>query len=189
MNKILNSFIIAIIIIQSIGLSAQESKPLKENELIELKKVITAAKNRINSGDTYAWKDAFRFLPEVSVSRRAPYDQATSKETETYISASITLNQFYDMADISDKRNAEKRKAARRVESLGYSIEKLIERKYLLTDQIWKMKLITKSIEDPLEASKCQEKVDQLQLQLNETFIEIEKLFAEIEYVCVEVGR
>ena len=43
------------------------------------------------------------------------------------------------------------------------------------------MKQITKSIEDPLESSKCQEKVDQLQVQLNETFIEIEKLFAEIE--------
>jgi len=49
------------------------------------------------------------------------------------------------------------------------------------------MKQIVKSIEDPLEASKCQEKVDQL--QLNETFIEIEKLYAEIEYVCVEVER
>jgi len=51
------------------------------------------------------------------------------------------------------------------------------------------MKQIVKSIEDPLEASKCQEKVDQLQLQLNETFIEVEKLYAEIEYVCVEVER
>ena len=105
MKQIIHSIIITIFI-QSIGLYAEESKPLKENELIELKKVITNAKTRINSGDTYVWKDAFRFLPEVSVSRRAPYDQATSKETETYISASITLNQFYDMADISYKRNA-----------------------------------------------------------------------------------
>ena len=64
-----------------------------------------------------------------------------------------------------------------------------IERKFLITDQVWKMKQIVKSVEDPLEASKCQEKVDQLQLQLNETFIEIEKLYSEIEYVCVEVER
>jgi hypothetical protein len=187
MIKITNSFIIAIIFFQSIGLYAEESKSLKENELIELKKVLTAAKIRINSGDTYVWKDAFRFLPAVSVSRRAPYDQATSKDTETYLSASISLNQFYDMTDIADKKNAEKRKAVRRIDSLGYTIQKLIERKFLITDQVWKMKLIAKSIEDPLEAANRQEKVDQLQLQLNDTFIEIEKLFAEIEYACVEV--
>ena len=189
MSKILNSFIIAIIFIQSIGLSAEENKPLKENELIELKKVITNAKTRINSGDTYVWKDTLRFLPTVSLSRRSLYDDAAAEDTETYLSASISLNQIFDMTDIADKKNTEKRKAIRQVESLGYTIHKLIERKFLITDQVWKMKLITKSIEDPLEASKCQEKVDQLQLQLNETFIEIEKLYAEIEYVCIEVER
>ncbi|PKL16917.1 MAG: hypothetical protein CVV49_13835 [Spirochaetae bacterium HGW-Spirochaetae-5] len=162
---------------------------MKENELMELKKVLTNAKSRINSGNTYAWKDALRFLPTVSLSRRSLYDDAAANDTETYLSASISLNQVFDMTDIADKKNAEKRKAVRRVESLGYTIQKLIERKFLITDQMWKMKLITKSIEDPLEASKCQEKVDQLQLQLNDTFIEIEKLFAEIEYVCVEVER
>ncbi len=187
MNKVLNTFIIAIFFIQSIGYTAEESKFTKENELIKLKKVLSTAKMRINSGDTYKWKDAFRFLPTISVSRRSLYNEAAADDTETYLSASISLNQFYDMTDIADKKNAEKRKAIRRVESLGYSIEKLIERKSLLSDQIWKMKQITKSIEEPIEASRQQEKVDQLQLQLNETFIEIEKLFAEIEYVCVEV--
>jgi hypothetical protein len=186
MNKITNSFIIAIIFILSIGLSAQESKTLKENEFMELKKVLTNAKSRINSGNTYAWKDALRFLPTVSLSRRSLYDDAAANDTETYLSASISLNQVFDMTDIADKKNAEKRKAVRKVESLGYTIQKLIERKFLITDQVWKMKLITKSIEDPLEAANRQEKVDQLQLQLNDTFIEIEKLFAEIEYVCVE---
>ena len=187
MKQIIHSIIT--IFILSIGLYAEESKPLKENELIELKKVITNAKSRINSGDTYVWKDALRFLPTVSLSRRSLYNDATSEDTETYLSASISLNQVFDITDIADKKDAEKRKASRKIESLGYSIEKLIERKYLITDQVWKMKQIVKSIEDPLEASKCQEKVDQLQLQLNETFIEIEKLYAEIEYVCVEVER
>lgn len=187
MNKIINTFIIAIIFILSIGLYAEESKNIKENEIKELKSAILDAKRRINNADTYRWKDSLRFLPEVSVSRRTPYDQVNSADAETYISASVSLNQFYDMTDIADKKNSEKRKAIRRVESLGYSIEKLIERKYLLTDQIWKMKQIAKSIEEPIEATNRQEKVDQLQVQLNETFIEIEKLFAEIEYVCVEV--
>lgn len=189
MNKVINTFIIAIIFIQSIGFSAEESKNIKENEISDLKKTLVESKRRINDTDTYRWKDSLRFLPSVSVSRRAVYDQMTSEGTETYISASVSLNQFYDMTDIADKKNTDKRKAIRRVESLGYSIEKLIERKYLLTDQIWKMKQIAKSIEEPIEAANRQEKVDQLQVQLNETFIEIEKLFAEIEYVCVEVEK
>ena len=189
MNKIINTFIIAIIFILNIGLYAEESKNIKENEIRDLKKTLVESKKRISEADTYRWKDTLRFLPAVSISRRTPYDQVNSADAETYVSASVSLNQFYDMTDIADKKNAEKRKAIRRVESLGYSIEKLIERKYLLTDQIWKMKQIAKSIEEPIEAANRQEKVDQLQLQLNETFIEIEKLFAEIEYVCVEVEK
>jgi hypothetical protein len=187
MNKLTYIFIIAIIFIQSIGFSAEDNKNIKENEIKDLKKIIVESKKRINESDTYKWKDTLRFLPEISFSRRSPYDQAKSEETETYVSASVTLNQFYDVTDIAEKKNAERRKAIRRVESLGYSIEKLIERKYLLTDQIWKMKQIVKSIEEPIEAANRQEKADQLQLQLNETFIEIEKQFAEIEYVCVEM--
>jgi hypothetical protein len=189
MNKIINTFIIAIIFILNIGLYAEESKNIKENEIKDLRIALSDAKRRINGADSYKWKDTLRFLPSVSISRRAVYDQMTSEGTETYLSASVSLNQFYDMTDIADKKNAEKRKAIRRVESLVYSIEKLIERKYLMTDQIWKMKQIVKSIEEPIEAANRQEKVDQLQLQLNETFIEIEKLYAEIEYVCVEVER
>lgn len=189
MKMIRYTLMIVMIFILNIGLNAEEGKSQKENELIELKKIIITAKNRLNSSDTYAWKDAFRFLPSISVSRRAPYDQTTSKDTETYISASVSLNQFYDISDIADKKDAEKRKAVRRVESIAYSIEKLIERKYLIIDQIWKMKQIIKSIEDPLEAANRQEKVDQMQLQLNENLIDIEKLYAEIEYVCVEMGN
>ena len=187
MIKIINTFIIAIIFIQSIGLSAEESKNNKEIEIRDLKKTLVESKKRINDADTYRWKDSLRFLPVVSISRRSPYDQVNSPDTETYVSASVSLNQFSDMTDIADNKNAERRKAVRRVESLGYSIEKLIERKYLLMDQVWKMKQIARSIEEPIEAANRQEKVDQLQLQLNETFIEIEKMFAEIEYVCVEV--
>ena len=187
MKKIINSIIITIIFIQSIGFSSEENKNNKENEIRDLKKILVESKRRINDTDTYRWKDSLRFLPEVSVSRRSPYSQVNSPDTETYVSASVSLNQFYDMTDIADKKNAERRKAIRRVESLGYSIEKLIERKFLLTDQIWKMKQIAKSIEEPIEAANRQEKVDQLQLQLNETFIEIEKQFAEIEFVCVEM--
>jgi len=187
-NKVTYSILMASLFIYSFGLYAEEING-REREQADLKKTVAAAKARINSADTYQWKDTLRFLPEISVSRRSPYNDATSEETETYVSASISLSQFYDVADIEEQREIIKRKAARRVESLGYSIEKLIERKYLVIDQLGKLKQMIKSIEDPLEAANWQNRADQLQLQLNEILIEIEQLYAEIEYTCVEVER
>jgi hypothetical protein len=190
MNKKFYLVLIIILLNFSVGNSIEIIKngTNKEDELRDLRHAVSEAKSRINGSYTYRWKDTLRFLPEVSVSRRAPHDQMNSPDTETYVSASVTLSQFYDVTDIAERREREKRKAIRRVESLGYSIEKLIERKYLLTDQIWKMKQIARSTEEPIEAAARQEKADQLVLQQNETFIEIERLYAEIEYVCVEAG-
>ena len=187
-NKITYSILMATIFTLSFGLYAEEVNS-KEREQADLKKTVAAAKVRINSADTYQWKDTLRFLPEISVSRRSPYNDATSEETETYVSASISLSQFYDVADIEEQREIIKRKAVRRVESLGYNIEKLIERKYLVADQLTKLKQMVRSIDDPLEAANWQNKIDQLQLQQNEILIEIEQLYAEIEYTCVEVER
>ena len=51
------------------------------------------------------------------------------------------------------------------------------------------MKKIVKSIDDPLEAANKQEKIDALEVKKNETVIEIERLYAEIEYACVEVEK
>ena len=187
-NKITYSIVMASLFIYSFGLYAEEING-REREQADLKKTVTAAKARINRADTYQWKDTLRFLPEISVSRRSPYNDATSEETETYVSASISLSQFYDVADIEEQRGIIKRKAVRRVESLSYNIEKLIERKYLVTDQLGKLKQMVKSIDDPLEAANWQNKIDQLQLQQNEILIEIEQLYAEIEYTCVEVER
>jgi len=190
MNKKFYLFLISILLNFSVGNSSEIIKngTNKEDELRDLRRAVSEAKSRINGSYTYRWKDTLRFLPEVSVSRRSPHDQANSPDTETYVSASVTLSQFYDVTDIAEKREREKRKAIRRVESLGYSIEKLIERKYLLADQIWKMKQIAKSTEEPIEAAARQERADQLALHQNETLIEIEKLYAEIEYACVEAG-
>lgn len=190
MNKKFYLVLIILLLNFSVGNSIEIIKngTNKEDELRDLRHAVSEAKSRINGSYTYRWKDTLRFLPEVSVSRRSPHDQVNSPDTETYVSASVTLSQFYDVTDIEEKRKREKRKAIRRIDSLGYSIEKLIERKYLLTDQIWKMKQIARSTEEPIEAAARQEKADQLVLQQNETFIEIERLYAEIEYVCVDAG-
>ena len=186
-NKI-TFFLMFTSIFISFGLHGEEVNN-KDKELGELKRIIEVARSRINSAATYQWKDTLRFLPDISVSRRSPYNDATSEETETYVSASISLSQFYDVADIEEQRVIIKRKAVRRVESLGYNIEKMIERKYLVADQLTKLKQMVRSIDDPLEAANWQNRIDQLQLQQNEILIEIEQLYAEIEYTCVEVER
>lgn len=167
----------------------EKQAKIKENEHKALKQMLFEAKKRITDAGTYTWNDAMRFLPTVTLSRRAPYDEYSRPANETYFSASISFNQFFDLADIHDKKAAEKRKALRKVESLAFGIEKLIDRKYLLKDQIGKMAKIVKSIDDPLEAANKQEKIDALEVKTNETLIEIERLYAEIEYTCVEVEK
>lgn len=181
--------LISILFAAEVAFSDEKQNKMKENEHKALKQTLIEARKRIKDAGTYSWNDALRFLPTVTLSRRAPYDEYGRPSNETYVSASISFNQLYYLADIHDKTEAEKRKALRRVESIAYNIEKLIERKYLLEDQIGKMRKIARAIEDPLEAANKQEKTDALEVKKNEVLIEIERLYAEIEYTCVELER
>ena len=80
MNKISHSFVMAIIFNLTIGFSAEIPKNEKEREIGDLRRVVSEAKSRINASYTYRWKDTLRFLPEVSISRRAPHDQVSSPD-------------------------------------------------------------------------------------------------------------
>lgn len=179
--------IFSILFTPETAISREKRTETRDAELQHLKRTLFEARKRIRSAGTYRWNDALRFLPTVTMGRRAPYDQFNAPTNETYLSASISFNGLFELTEIANRKAAEKRKAARRVESLGFSIEKLLERKHLLDDQIAKMKKIVRSIEEPLEAANKQETIYALEVRKNETAIEIEKLFAEIEYVCVEV--
>ena len=102
--------------------SDDKQDKMKENEHKTLKQTLADAKKRIKDAGTYTWNDALRFLPTVTLSRRAPYDEYSKPTNETYFSASISFNQFFDLADIHDKKSVEKRKALRKVESLVFNI-------------------------------------------------------------------
>ena len=109
--------------------------------------------------------------------------------SETYIGASISINKLFDITDVGKKREADKRKALRRLKSLEFKIKKLIERKYLIKWQIWKFSQIKRSMDNPIEIAGFDEKIDILKIKLNEISMGIEEAYAEIEYVCVEVER
>ena len=111
------------------------------------------------------------------------------QEKENYYSASISTSQIFEINDRQNKREAVKLKAHRKVESYGYRIKKLTERKYLILNKIWKLNQIRKATEDPVEVAKLDDRIDEHTLSLQETEIEIENAYAEIEYTCVEVEK
>ena len=160
----------------------------KDEELKDLSIKVIEAKQRIEDAGTYKWNDVLRFLPNVTLSRRAPYEDYYGPARETYVSASIQLNQLFEVSDIAEKRKTEKRKALKKIDTIKFTIEKLIERKYMLTEQVQKLEKIVKSTEDDvIEAAAKQEQIDRLKVQINELQIEIEKQYYEIEATVIEV--
>jgi hypothetical protein len=158
-----------------------------QEERSKLEKTTQDAKKRINDAGIYKWNDALRFLPSVTVGRRAPYGEYTSEEKETYVSASISLGGVYDATELARKRKTEKRKALRKIEMLSYAIRMLIDRKYLMIDQIAKMEKIAKGTENVIDAAAKMEKIENMKVKLNELNIEIESKYFEIEATVIEV--
>lgn len=180
-KKIIYSGIIAIIFI--FVAYAQD----KDEEIKELNKKVTEAKQRIEDASTYKWNDILRFMPQVTLSRRAPYEDYYGPDRETYVSASIQLNKLFEMSDIAEKRKTEKRKALKKVDTIQFAVQKLIERKYMLIEQVKKLEKIVRSTNDVIEAANKQEQIDKINVQINELQIEIEKQMYEIDATVIEI--
>ncbi len=180
-KKIIHSGIIAIIFISALSFAVEQ----KEKEIEELEKRVEEAKQKINDAETFKLNDLLSFLPTVSISRRAPYDEIQTKET--YVSASIQLNKLFDINENKNKRETEKRKALKKIETIKYTITKLIERKYMIIDTIRKLEKIIQGTDDVLEAAAKQEQIDKLQLQLNELQIDIQKKYYEMDEVVIDI--
>ena len=159
----------------------------KERELKTLQEILTRAQSIIQSTPESRARDYLALLPGVSISRSAPYGEV--KEKETYMSVSLSMSQAFTVANKQTDREIGKRKASRRVESLGYQIRKLINRKYVLADQIWRYRQIKRSAESPVEIARYDEKINELEIKIEDIEIDIEKGYAEIEYICADVEK
>lgn len=180
--------IIKTALIIAITLISQSGWPQSHAEELErLEKTVKEAKKRIQEAHIYRWNDALRFMPSINIGRRAPYGEYLSEEKETFVSASINLGGLYDATELARKRKGERRKAAKKVEMNFYTIQKLIERKYLIKEQIEKMEKISKSSEDVLDVAAKMEKIENLKVKLNELCIEIDRKYYEIEEVVIGV--
>jgi hypothetical protein len=161
----------------------------KKKDLSQLDSTISLAKTRIEKSSRIHASDFLQLLPTVSMSRRSPYDSITNSKNETYIGVSINSNQIGNISDRFDSRAAAKLKALRQIDADRLVIRKLIERKYLLKDRIWKYVQIRRSLDNPVEVASLDEKIDEATVRLQEAEMDIEKALAGIEYLCVDVER
>ena len=166
---------------------AQSNEEMKKKELKELGEKLVEAKARVKKIWNFRAKDLLQLLPTVSVGRRSPYEMMST--AETYVSLSISTNQLWDMSDRYDKRDGLRTKALRQIEMNDFIIRKFIDRKYLLKDRLWKCTQIKKSIDNPVDIASLDEKMDELKVKIQEVEIGIEKAYAEIEYLCVDVEK
>jgi len=73
--------------------------------------------------------------------------------------------------------------------SAGFRMEKLLEKKHLHRKRIWKMEMIRRSLEGPLEAAEMDGKIDRERILYQDACIDLEKARAEVEEMVGEVER
>jgi len=180
------SLLIAINFLSASALATPETlEQQKALELQALKTTMTEIKMRIRSASSTRAGDYLRLLPEISISRRAPYREMP--DSEMYMGASLNTGQIFEVYNKYEEREAFKKKALREIQSLGFQIEKFINRKYLIKHKLWKLKTMGSSWEGKIESSIQLEKVEQLQADLDDIEIEIERRFKEMEGLGVEM--
>lgn len=171
----------------ALALTGPDAKANKEIEIKHLEDTLTRVYMLIRATSEIRAKDYLALLPGVSISRSAPYGEVKNKET--YLSLSLNMNQAFTVANKQTEREVGKRKAARQVQSLGYRIKKLIKRKHAIADQIWRYKQIKKSADSPVDIAKYDDKINNLEITIEDVEMDIEEAYAEIDFICAELGR
>ena len=151
----------------------------KEKELQELESIVIQAKQRIRGSSNLRAADFLKLLPDITISNRSPVEDFNGNDI--YIGASFSTGNIFSIARDAGDRKAAKKKALRAVQSASFRIRKLINKKYLKKERIWKYTQMRGSTNDPVEIARLDEKIDEMTIAVEDLDIEIEKGMAEME--------
>ncbi len=159
----------------------------KEAELKGIREFIAKASGRIKAASSLRARDFLLLLPDVTLSRRSPYEEAPA--AETYLSVSFRAGNLFQMEERRRGRETDISKGLAAARSAGFRMEKLLEKKHLHRKRIWKMEMIRRSLEGPLEAAEMDGKIDRERILYQDACIDLEKVRAEVEGMVREVER
>ena len=170
-----------------ISLSANKKVNFKKKAKIKLNEILIDAKIRIRRSSNSRGYDYLKMLPEISVSKSGTKEEIG--KSEVLFGASFSFNKAFEITDKQRERKAIKRKGLRKIKSLGFKITKYIDQKFLYINRRWKFIQIKRSMKNPVDIAKVDEKIDDLNFKINNISIDIESSYADIEYVVVEVEK
>ncbi len=159
----------------------------KERELRETRAFMAKASARIRAASTIRARDFLLLAPDVTLSRRTPYDEAPSGET--YMSVSFRVGNLFQMEERRQNRATEIGKAEVAARSALFRMEKLLEKKCLYRKRVWKLEMIRRSTEGPLEAAELDEKIDRERVLYHDACVDLEKAKAEVEFMLEELEK
>jgi len=159
----------------------------KEAELKGIREFVAKASGRIKAASSLRARDFLLLLPDVTLSRRSPYEEAPA--AETYLSVSFRAGNLFQMEERRRGRETDQEKGLAAARSAGYRMEKLLEKKHLHRKRIWKMEMIRRSLEGPLEAAEMDGKIDQERILFQDACIDLERERAGVEELAGEVEK
>ena len=183
--KIFLGMILILVISPVLAGDAHEEE--KKNELKTINETLVRAKRRVKASPGIRGADLLKLLPSFSIGQSGTSNDFITNEFR--MSATININQIFDIVDRGRNNESLKRKALQKIREDGFILKKLAERKYLLKKQIWKFSQIRSSTDSPVEHATIDEKIDDLTVKLQEAEIEMEKRLTEIEFMCIEMEK
>jgi hypothetical protein len=156
-----------------------------QQDLEQLQNTANSIRRRIRRVSNSKAYDYLKLLPSFSIAQRSQSNMLPG--SETFISVSINTNQIFDIADRAKTRAKLKRLSFRKISALQFKIHKLINRKWLIRNQMYKYYQIKGSLSNPVKVVQVDEKILKLKINLDNVLIEIKNTYTEIESVCIEI--
>ncbi len=167
----------------------------RDKELNRLKRKEMFFIKSIRHSKKFRTRDYLKLLPTIKLEQR-PVEQynewgyVDSYKTETFVSFSFNLSSAFHIFDTGREREVKKLKGERRAISLCYRIKNTINKKYNYLNQAYRLEQKRDSSKEDLKKLEYfDEKLSNIYHKISETAINIEALFAEIEYLIYEIRK